>query len=344
MSSNIWHLACVDIGEGSDPESRLGADYQLLKRRFDTFVGVSVSGQAVIANGLGRVYLSELMHHHADVAQMNQAMLDQAARRDHLRNRWWQALAAGRALVDGMRLPYPKDRHYEGEKKFVLTRSLASLLAAILLALTFWLDVFPYLMLNLLKRSRDPEIWLRTAAFVLMLSALYFGWRFVRYGLLWLRYRDIGKDLGNIGRALLQALAESDLLSRGLADYRLYQNTGVTGEISLSLEGGSRYDRNLFVQSLEEVVGLINNPRYVLVRRSQLKNLLSQKDFHSVPEKLGAQKPLAQRFASAWQRQVGQCDLVYTRTLAGRKFLLKARVSNLAYQLQDKAERQRSWR
>ncbi len=94
--------------------------------------------------------------------------------------------------------------------------------------------------------------------------------------------------------------------------------------------------------SLQEVLGPIENPRYVLVRKSWL-GWLRRKDYHAVPATLGKNKDLAEYFRKMWARHVGPTDLVYTRTPEGRRFLLKARAHSMAQSFQRRAERLRCW-
>ena len=71
---------------------------------------------------------------------------------------------------------------------------------------------------------------------------------------------------------------------------------------------------------------------------------VKQKDYHSVPEILGRNKNLAEYFQSQWERLVGACELIFTRTIDGRKLLLKSRVKSLAAQFDDKVEHVNKWR
>lgn len=45
-----------------------------------------------------------------------------------------------------------------------------------------------------------------------------------------------------------------------------------------------------------------------------------------------------------WEAHVGNCELIFTRTIAGRKLILKARVKSLAAQLDEKVLQVSKWR
>lgn len=53
-TSNIWHLACIDTTTSDG-----GDDIQLLKRRFNSFVGITLTGEVHIGNGFDRLKLPE---------------------------------------------------------------------------------------------------------------------------------------------------------------------------------------------------------------------------------------------------------------------------------------------
>jgi hypothetical protein len=114
------------------------------------------------------------------------------------------------------------------------------------------------------------------------------------------------------------------------------------GFVSCSLKGGTNRERSIFLDALQEVLGPIENPRYVLVRKSLLGRLM-RKDYHTVPAALGKNKDLAEYFRKMWTRHVGPVALVYTRTPEGRRFLLKARTHSMARSFQSRAERLKSW-
>jgi len=72
--------------------------------------------------------------------------------------------------------------------------------------------------------------------------------------------------------------------------------------------------------------------------------IVNQCDFHSVPELIAQNKKTAEYFEKQWSRFVGTCELVYTRTIEGRKILLKSRVNSLSSEFEDKTERINKWK
>lgn len=116
------------------------------------------------------------------------------------------------------------------------------------------------------------------------------------------------------------------------------------GAVYCHLEGGTTFDKSTFINALQEVIVPIDNPRYVIIRKNRFLLFAKQKDYHSVPEILGRNKNLAEYFQNQWERLVGACDLIFTRTIDGRKLLLKSRVKSLAAQFDEKIEHVNKWR
>ncbi len=118
----------------------------------------------------------------------------------------------------------------------------------------------------------------------------------------------------------------------------------IHGSVYCHLKGGTTFEKSVFINSLQEIVGPIDNPRYVIVRKSRFMLLLKQRDYHSVPDVIGKTKKLAMDFKNQWDDHVGSSDLIYTRTIEGRKLLLKSRIESLSSQFVDEIERVNKWR
>lgn len=71
---------------------------------------------------------------------------------------------------------------------------------------------------------------------------------------------------------------------------------------------------------------------------------IKQKDYHSVPDVVGRKKDFAEYFKNQWEEHVGACDLIFTRTIEGRKMLLKSRLKSLSSQIEKKVEHVNKWR
>ena len=161
---------------------------------------------------------------------------------------------------------------------------------------------------------------------------------------LFIKYRDISKDIQKIGEALLHALIEAGCIHTDLSKVRAEASVDQYGAVFCHLEGGTTFEKSTFINALQEVIAATDNPRYVVIRKSSFMNFLEQKDYHSVPEILGRNKKLAEYFREMWEHKVGRCDLIFTRTIEGRKLLLRSRLNSLASEFDDQTEHVNKWR
>jgi hypothetical protein len=146
-----------------------------------------------------------------------------------------------------------------------------------------------------------------------------------------------------VAQVVLHGLAHAGLV--GPADLeggRVHVRASLDGRKDIVLRGVSRNTERLVMQAIAEVLGPVENPRFLLVRHSQW-GWRARSDYHAVPTALAARKEWAQRFAALWNRRVGASELVFTRTPQGRQVLLRARTRSLAAGFQRSVERRSAW-
>jgi hypothetical protein len=101
---------------------------------------------------------------------------------------------------------------------------------------------------------------------------------------------------------------------------------------------------SIYLESLEEILGPVESPRYILVRKSSFQDFLTRYDYHSVPSILGIRREYAEIFADSWTKFVGEMKLVYTRSREGRLILIKARNHSLSAGFRKSSERVSRWK
>jgi superfamily II DNA or RNA helicase len=338
-TGNIWHLVCID------PASQTGGDdFDLLKRRFRSFVGVSFKEVPGIENGIGRLNLSENIRQKEEAEKKNDEMLTYAGDRESLKQRWKTALETGVTLVEEIKIPFPEEREFKTLKSIYLNKTIANLLATLGSGLVgFGLESLQ----GLGRAARNIKTAQDLYVFLAVLGAMgmaIFGRLTVKTLRLYFKYRDISKDVQQIGDALLNSLIKAGAINTDYSKLKVETSVDNWGAVFCHLEGGTTFDKSTFINALQEVIAPIDNPKYVIIRKNKFMLFIKQKDYHSVPEIIGRNKNLAEYFKNQWERLVGSCDLVYTRTIEGRKLLLKSRVKSLSAQFDDKVEHVNKWR
>lgn len=338
-TGNIWHLACID------PTSPTGGDdFDLLKRRFRSFVGISFKEEPGIENGIGRLNLSENIHHKEETEKNNVKMFSYAGDRESLKQRWKTALETGVTLIEEIKIPFPEEKEYKAVRSMYLNKTIGNLLATLGSGLVaFGLESLQGLGRAARNIKTIQDFYIFLAIFGAIGMAI-FGRLTFKTLRLYFTYRDISKDIQQIGDALLNSLIKAGVIKSDSSKLKIETSVDNWGAVYCHLEGGTTFDKSTFINALQEVIAPIDNPRYVIIRKNRFLLFAKQKDYHSVPEILGRNKNLAEYFQNQWERLVGGCDLIFTRTIDGRKLLLKSRVKSLAAQFDEKIEHVNKWR
>jgi hypothetical protein len=160
-------------------------------------------------------------------------------------------------------------------------------------------------------------------------------WRLIRHG-------TPERSIKQIGRAVLEALEYEGSLDQHAGDFRVYADRNENGTVFCWIGGGTGNEQATFLRALRQILGPIDNPRYLLARRKIWR--IFREDYFAVPDVLARKKEFAELFAQRWKGLVGPIQLVYTRTPEGRNLLLRSRNHSLSGAFQKRAERVSCWK
>lgn len=340
--ANIWHLATVEPSQGLFAEAveRLEwghladegggglTDGALLARRFRAFEGISGGESTLIESGIGRlgVDLAD------DMRASNHRTLALAADRAGTARRWSASLGAGgpRARVRETAAPNyaPRALAWTDTLQALIWSAASAAAFAVFNELQGW-DSFEGLgQFGMIAAGAAGLASLPGLA-----KALRLFWR----------NGTVERSLHQVGLVVLWSLFHAGAVTETeLRGARFQIRASLDGRKDIVLQGVSRSTERLVMQAISEVLGPVQNPRYLLARRSRLGWRL-RTDYHAVPMALGAKKASAERFAQLWNQHVGASDLVYARTPQGRRTLLRARAKSLAAGFQRSVDRRSAW-
>jgi len=331
-TANIWHLVCQE-----QDASQLTEDREPLARRFKSFGGVSVTAPR-IESGLGRLGRGQPPYPAQRMEHINAVMRQRACDRARLIGEWERALGpvetanmTEQVAVSVLALP----------RDFVFRNTIL----ALLWQAWFWaVTVFSLLMQSAEGNSRDLTLrgFLILLAIASALAAIAGMPKCLKALWLSLRHGPVASSTKQIGKTVLPSMVQADLIETGPPRLRVGTRNLDYGFVTCSLQGGSTRERSIFLEAIQELLGPVENPRYILIRRSPL-GWFTRKDYHAVPKALGKNKESAEFFRKTWSSRVGPADLVYTRTPEGRRLLLKARARSMAQSFQKRAERLKVW-
>lgn len=337
-TANIWHLVCVE------PENLDGGqDFLTMQRRFKAFVGVSYF-EPVIENGFGRIISEKPPFKTGQLANLNERMFKNAMNRNEMKLSWDEALRCGE---DGIRLVEDiQTKKISLPRGFVFWNTLgylfweATFLLFIILYANFnsWGQTIPYMY----ELAYSGPYFIIMGMFLVM-CLLIVTPSFLRVLWLFIKHGPIASSMKTIGQALLKTLCHIGEVRTDYTQMRVIADKGDMGEVYCHLEGGTGREKAVFMNALQEILDPIENPRYIMERKSRLL-FVERKDYHSVPSIIGAKKKYAEYFAEMWSKHVGRMKLIYTRNRSGRIELLRARNKSLSATFRPKSERMTRWK
>lgn len=344
--ASIWHIVAFALNR---PRSLLArqlwlttlywpglADFVELRRRFETFSGLDVlEGQ--IENGILRVPLLYIREDKDKVTgfedlqfnlesfnspeALKSANTHMISYRSRIKDvsEGWKTAVEGASVGRMMPEVHTKDApRFAG---FHLRHTLAYLLS--MAVIVFMAVTYASARVTITQGS--------SAVFVgLLIAALATAWPLSKAAKLWLFHLPVDGTVHQIGVALLEAMCATEIIETPFRQLGVSSRSMPMGGAAVHLEGGTYYERSLFADSIAEILGEVASPRYLLVRggRSPLGHRVY--DYHSVPQLLAIRKERAEQMARSWRRRVGPTELVYTRTAATKRVLLRARARSFA--------------
>jgi superfamily II DNA or RNA helicase len=329
--ANIWHLVTVEINQ-----QKAGHDFSTMRRRFKAFVGLSVDDDS-IENGIERLDLGLAPYTERDLKKLNKRSGVLSKDRADTGQRWRDVLEAGEVKK---LIPEVETEKTSLPRNFVFSSTILALFwRSLLIGAFFFMDtVVGLLEAGGANGEESLAILIGALAISILISlpgmfkALY----------LFLKHGPISSSIKQVGNAVLKTLCKIDVIKTDVNKLRVVAVKG-KGFVRCGLEGGTSYEKAIFLESLEELLDQIENPRYLIVRKT-LFGKLNRRDYHPVPKAIAVKKEWAEYFSKMWNKYVGNNHLIYTRNMVGRKALLNARQRSLAARLKKRSKRVSSWR
>ena len=306
--SNIWHLATYDpkFGEYS-------YDLAQLATRFEGYEAPSYFGKHEIVSGIERVLMPNL----SGIPETNLAL---AKNRDITRQWWQDALYTGY----GNNKPVGLTSGVEAESLTVKSLRYKGYLyyALFVLSLSMFLFGLP-----------GPVIGIGFAVIALLLAYIFLSY---------CRTGTVTGVMKQVAIVILETLSGQGLIKTSLKQVGLKVQEE-KGELFVTCANLPADENNLFIQSLQEFLDPVENPRYLLVRQTRFLKRIKQTDYFAIPSAISPNKKGVALFERLWLKYIGPCKIVYTRTADGRKVLLKARKYAFSASTMKKSKRLSKW-
>ncbi|WP_298471152.1 DEAD/DEAH box helicase family protein [uncultured Erythrobacter sp.] len=341
--ANIWHLATIEPDESTlaqavtaslnwgafnDGGSGGVSDIGVVARRFRAFECISNGEARLIESGLGRLDIDPAQ----SIATLNRQAFAIAADRAGIASKWSTSLGDGEARSRVRETAAPN--YAPRRLSWFDTLHSAAWSAGSTAALVAGNE------LRAVASFEGLGMVAMGAAGIATLASLP---RLAKAARLAWRNGSLEGSLGEVAQAILRGLAEAKIIAASEVDAaRIDIRTSVDGRKDVIVAGVSRAAERAVMQAIAEVLGPVQNPRYLLVRKSWL-GPKRRTDYHAVPAALGARKEYAEAFLTIWKSQIGSSKLVFTRNREGRQVLLRARMKSLAAGFQRSVDRRSAW-
>lgn len=308
-TSNIWHLVAVQSEplitlSGEEPTLDSNQDLQTLSRRMEHFLGLAYN-QGSIETGLDRLDFPKPPFKKKQISEYNERVKSLSKDRAGLRQKWKDALV----VADQFEIVTEVAAQKQKIPVMLLLDALKWVRMSLLLLAVD--------LLVLLFRLRLIGVWWLTTACLLFLA--FASWRY-------LRYKSPYKRLQSLGEQIRKALLDSGHLTDDQSRVQVEEDKE-NYMVFAYLKGGSMRDKELFAQTVGEFFAPVDNQRYLL-KADKVRQ--GQSPYYVVPSLFDKRKEDAQKFLDFLTPTIGRYHLIYTRTEAGRKILLEARIQALS--------------
>ena len=319
-TANIWHLCTLETpdmleltqksGLSTDKNNIKSADFEMLKRRFDCFVGPYYDGEK-ISSGIDRLTVIRPPFDKAGMERINAETCDRAtACREILKDHW------NAAMENRTEMHYesvlPKDRRYPA---FTIYDAGFSLLFLVLSAIGVWLICAG----TILTLGSSYNVLAKVIGSFIVIIVWFSYIALIGQNIL--KHLHPKRSVKVILNCLVETLKELKLIS---SESLLKVELNSCGNVSIELTNTSLRDQKLFQTALCEMYSAIDNPRYIILPRRKLGGYDYRRAL-ACPSILGTKQEYAQALAKNLKKATGRMVVVYTRTEKGKSFIKKCR-------------------
>lgn len=319
-TANIWHLVTLEPETISEKISSAldlnhkdyisSFDYETLIRRFECFVGPDYFDDK-IQNGIERLSIIKLPYNKENVQSINQDMLELASKRSELSDAWKKAVEESSQVYITDEIP-----------RFFKVPAFTFVNLFPVLLFTFCEQMFlPYIKSLLQKDaiSNIQGVILLAASVVIYLLLVYKGIFFIA------RHISPQKSIHSMAKAVLNTLIRMGIISESVKLKIISDRNNIY--IMPKLSNATIHEQNVFNTAMQELLSPIDNPKYVIVKRS-LWRFIQKYDYSvsfACPSVIYKTKDSKKILEEEVKKHIGDMDVVYCYNEKGRKIMNKSR-------------------
>ncbi len=302
--SNIWHLVTLEPSYILDNDKNINNensivsyDYNTLSRRFNCFVGPNYE-KGVIESGMPRMTCIKGPYNKEGVDAINAEMIRMSLNRKELKNIWTRALGGdGKLCLINV---------VSKQKRLPIVMPLVSLAKALGYNLAY---IIPLLILYLATNNLILTLIIGVICFCSLFKKTM--------GHLFLFFNHITSKRSIKGMSFIIL---NSLKSIQKVDYKGKLKIVESDDkkaFEIGLDHASFEDERTFNEALREFFSLVEDPRYIIIR----KNIFKKRDFRvsfALPNILGDKREHVMMVNYFLKKNMGVMDIVYTRSVYGK--------------------------
>ena len=317
-SANIWHLVTVEpehlfkdkaverfISKAKDSKHTelKSCDYDVLKRRFDSFMGPNYT-TGKIESGIDRITLIKPPYDKEGIEHINEEMLKLSGNRADVKEKWKGEVAKGGFAVN-METEVPTEAKAPVVNFWnVAFYTLVTIVEILLIATFIGASLFSFK---------------GFFSFILGIIVLVFLVKGIKR---LASHFNPAASVKALGTAVYKTLCECELISRD-AKVETKVDKGAFS-VSMQLKNATMHDQNIFNTAMTEMLSPIDNPRYILIAKNMFDGYNYKLSF-ACPSIIGKKKEYVEVLAKKLKKTTGKFEAVYTHREEGRSFILKCR-------------------
>ena len=320
--SNIWHLVSIEpdlkdneIETTNIPSYDIGihkdiihsADYDTLKKRFDCFMGPAYHLDT-IESGIDRIDIIKPPFHPKKFDHINQQMLVLAKDREAVQSAWQRSIEQYDDYGVFERVEVEKPKVPRSASFYHFAREVLMLILLFVANAMYRVQI----------ESNDDRVIFYYLLYILILTGLTYS------TYLLFKYLSPLNYLKWIGVAILNTLKDQQIIESRFSKVRVqYDDFKINTMIELS--NSNVHDQHLFSNAMKEVLSPIDNPRYIIVQKGWFG--LKYKVSFNAPSTISTVE-IARNLEKHLSKVLDKYVLIYTRSIEGRKHLLKAKAKS----------------
>lgn len=317
--SNIWHLVTVEPPFLSKTEDEFavkenncneisGSDYQTVARRFNCFLAPSYS-TGKIESGIKRIDIIKPPFTKEGIENINQKTVALAQNRKAMADSWNNFFKGSARFEIVQENEIPAAAQAKGAM-------LTNLWSLILLLVLLSVLILGFGILSDIVPSGFVT-FLAVVSYIVISIFIVAGFAKL------MKHISPTRSIKTMANALLKALKKIGEIESNNARVFVSANK-YDLNILCSLQNATEREKNVFAKALSEMLSPIDNPRYVIIRKSKLGTRKYIQSY-ACPSVVASKKETAEIFSHYLSKAAGKFELVYTRNEEGNKALLKCR-------------------